>query len=85
MGINFFSKSDSALVIDNENKCHYSWQSLVRLFENFTGVRYLVLRISFTEIRLFDFIYKKMYLAQLTKNKIINLKIAIFSSNVEIY
>ena len=38
MGINFFSKSHSILVIDNENKSHLSEQSLVRLFENFTGV-----------------------------------------------
>ena len=38
MGINFFSKSDSVLVIDNENKSHLSVQSLLRLFENFIGV-----------------------------------------------
>ena len=38
MGINFFSKSYSVLVIDNENKSHLLWQSLVRLFEIFTGV-----------------------------------------------
>ena len=38
MGINFFSKCNSVLVIDNENKSHLLAQLLLRLFENFTGV-----------------------------------------------
>ena len=40
MGINFCSKSDSILVIDNENKTHLLAQSLLRLFD--TGMAYFV-------------------------------------------